>query len=171
MASLCCWTLMATPNMHDFIRFLGAAAAMQRWSGGGRGGGEEMKQGGGKVCTCGGVGGVEGVRGDKSGDGGTWWEQQKGLSEHTECPPLLRSQLAALLTDVPQRTDGQDRGGMWQSAGQISSSPPAAAGEDVPFIRLHFPSLENHLKCHSVDIIGKEPGGNLDDNNRWNYNV
>lgn len=58
------------------------------------------------------VGGGEGVHGDKSGDGGTWWEQQRVLSEHTECPPLLRSQLTGLLTDVLQRTDGQDRGGI-----------------------------------------------------------
>lgn len=29
-----------------------------------------------------------------------------------ECPPLLRSQLAGLLTDVLQRSDGQDRGGI-----------------------------------------------------------
>lgn len=42
----------------------------------------------------GGVGGGEGVHGDKSGDGGTWREQQRGLSERAECPPLLRSQLA-----------------------------------------------------------------------------
>lgn len=40
------------------------------------------------------------------------WGQQRGLSAHTECPPLLRSQLAAVLTDVLQRTDGQDRGGI-----------------------------------------------------------
>lgn len=78
------------------------------------GGGGGMKQEGGKVCTRGGLGGGggEGARGDKSGDGGTWWGQQRGLSAHTECPPLLRSQLAAPLTDVLQRTDGQDRGGI-----------------------------------------------------------
>lgn len=35
------------------------------------GGGGGTKQEGGKVCTRGGVGGGEGVRGDKSGDGGT----------------------------------------------------------------------------------------------------
>lgn len=67
-----------------------------------------MKQEGGKVRTRGGVGGGEGVGADKSGDGGTCW----GLSEHAECPPLLRSQPAAPLTDVLQRTDGQDRGGI-----------------------------------------------------------
>lgn len=36
----------------------------------------------------------------------------RGVYLHTECPPLLRSQLAALLTDVLQRTDAQDRGGI-----------------------------------------------------------
>lgn len=90
-------------------QLLQEAAAMQRWSAGWKDRGSRKEE---NRHRNGGVGGGEGVRGDKSGDGGTWWEQQTGLSEHAECPPLLRSQLAGLLTDVLQRTDWQDRGGI-----------------------------------------------------------
>lgn len=81
---------------------------MQRWSGWKDTGSRKEEN----LRRNGGIGGGEGVHGDKSGDGGTWREQQRGLSEPTECPPLLRSQLTGLLTDVLQRTDGQDRGGI-----------------------------------------------------------
>lgn len=86
-----------------------AAAVVQRWSGGWKDTGSRKEE---NLRRNGGVGGGEGVHGDKGGDGGTWREQQRGLSEHAECPPLLRSQLAGLLTDVLQKTDGQDRGGI-----------------------------------------------------------
>lgn len=50
-------------------RVLVEAAAMQRWSGGWKDRGSRWEE---NLRRNGGVGGGEGVHGDKSGDGGTW---------------------------------------------------------------------------------------------------
>lgn len=68
---------------------------------------------------------------DKSSDGGREWEQEKSLSELTECPPLLRSQSACFHTDVLQRTEGQRRG-IWQSATLSLNLHPQLLPKDFP---------------------------------------